>query len=71
MTYYNPWNKIKLPNFNDNLDPNLSLPVESDMSFLTLAKYKPRTPLANVIYKIADSDTISKLAVTDSHLIDP
>jgi hypothetical protein len=34
MTYYNYQNlNQKLPNFKDNLDPKLSLSVESDMSF--------------------------------------
>ena len=38
--------------------------------FLASLKYSPLTPSADVIHKITDSDITSKLADTDSHLID-
>jgi hypothetical protein len=40
------------------------------MSFLTLAKYRLQTSFVDVITKIANSGTASKLAIIDSHLID-
>jgi hypothetical protein len=40
------------------------------MSFLTLAKYRLQTSFVDVITKIDNSGIASKLAITDSHLID-
>jgi hypothetical protein len=65
MTYYNPWNKRKFSNFNDNLDPNLFLLIESDMSFLMLAKYSLQISFVDAIIKMAEFDTMSKSAITD------
>ena len=68
-THYNSRNKRKLPNLIKTWTL-IFLICRVRHIFLAPFKYSPLMSSADIIYKIVDSDIASKLADTDSHLID-